>query len=278
MAKLSDQEINIVLKKIKNKYEKLISEFKKSRTLAESFEERYVNVLKSRLDLTTFLMAEIEAVEELYKREQEKRVVQENEKKEQQPKVTVADKVYEENKKKIEKYRRVVLNAQDADEDLERLLGAVREFINNYFPCLTTIYKDRRHTNEGERINFFSNKFLSNYDYKGEVPLSRQYVIALERRPRDFKKIEYEHKFVMKETAFLLNDIIDLLDSIISKDDIPQPEKKLILQKEKGNDNNWFYEYFNNLTYKDAIEKVRTFLKDLITDFRFKDIKRGYSI
>ncbi|HPO48806.1 MAG TPA: hypothetical protein PLO89_00630 [Spirochaetota bacterium] len=279
MAKLNEREINLVLTKIKNKYQKLISEFKKSRTLADGFEERYFNALKSKIDLSTFLLAEIEAVEELYKREEEKKSKEiPLKKQEQKPAPTIADKVYEENKKRIEKYPRLILDVSDADEDTERLLGGVREFINSYFQAITTIYKERRHTNEGEKNNNFSNKFLSSYDYKGEIPIARQYVIALQRRPRDFKKIEYEHKFVLKETAFLLNEILDLLESIAIKEDIPQPDKKLSLQKDKSSQENKFYEYFNNLTYKEAFEKVRGFLKDLITDFRFKDIKRGYTI
>ncbi|HOV14892.1 MAG TPA: hypothetical protein PK771_11450, partial [Spirochaetota bacterium] len=253
-------------------------EFKKSRVLSENFEERYINALKSRFDLTTFLMGEIEAVEELYKREEEKRAQQEKEKTQKlNPKPNVADKVYEENKKRIEKYTRVNLNSSEADEDLERLLGGVREFINNYYPGLQYIYKERRHSNEGEKINYYANKFLSNYDYKGEVPISRQYVAAIERRPRDFKKIEFEHKFVIKETAFLLNELLDVLEKIVEKNEIPQPEHKIILEKSKSKDENWFYEYYNGLTYKEAFEKTKNFLKDMIQDFRFKDIKRNYS-
>lgn len=279
MAKLTEQELNAALRKIRNKYEKLITDFKKSRVLIESFEERYIRALKSKMDLTTFFIAEIEAVEELYKREEEKRVLQEKEnlaKKENKP--NIADKIYEENKNRIRKYTRIQINHQDSDEEIEYLFGALREFINNYFPALVIIYKEKKHTTEGEKISDFSNKFLTHYDYKGDIPISRQYITALERRPRDFKKIEYEHKFIMKETAFLLNEILELLDKIISKNDIPMPDKKLLIEKNKNSDENWFYEYFNNLTYKESIEKTYNFLKEIITDFRFKDIRRGFSL
>lgn len=278
MAKLSEQEIDLVLKKIKNKYEKLISEFKKSRVLLENFEDRYLKALKSRFDITTFLMAEIEALDELFKKEEEKKSQQEKEKSEkinQNP--TIADKVYEENKKRILKYIRVPLNHIDSDEDLERLFGAVREFINDHLPSLEYIYRDKRHSTDGEKINFYTNKFLSNYDYKGEVPISRQYLGALERIPKDYKKIEYEHNFAMKETAFLLNELLDVLEKILKNETIPLPENKILLDKPRNSkESSKFYENYNGLVFKEAFQKTINFLGEIIHDFRFKNIKKSH--
>ena len=72
MKKLSDIEIKQVLEKIRSKYKNLINEFNKPSTMSNAFEDRYISVLKNRMDLSTFLLAEIEAVEQLYKIEVQK--------------------------------------------------------------------------------------------------------------------------------------------------------------------------------------------------------------
>ncbi|OHD18887.1 MAG: hypothetical protein A2086_13005 [Spirochaetes bacterium GWD1_27_9] len=275
--KLTEQEISIVLKKIKNRYERLVKDFKKPRSLAESFEDRYLNCLKSRMDVTVFLLAEIEAVEEIIKKEEDKKALEEKDKNVKKTQnTTIADKIFEENRKKIAKYSKVEISS-DADEEIERLIGGVREFINNYLPAIYYIYKDRRQTQDGDQINKYYQEFITKYDYKDVPPITRKYIAAFYNTPRDLKKIDYEHRLIVQETAFLLNDVLETLETIIVKEEIPFPERKIIIPNNvsKKDSENWFYEYFNGLTYKEGMKKVYSFLRDLVLDFRIKDIKRG---
>jgi hypothetical protein len=273
---LNNEEIKIALKKIRGKYDKLVTDFKKSRVISEAFEERYMSVLKSRQDLSIFILAEIEAVEELYKKEESKKEKELSEKPEkQEDKKSLADKIFEENRLKIVKYPKMDLG-YDSDEEASRLLGAVRQYLNDYFPAITYIYKERRHTSEGDKLNDYYNKLLTQYDYKGDFPIARQYIASLFRQPRDFKKVDYEHRFIMQETAFLLNDIVEILDQLIKKSLVPMPETKLVLQKKEVSPR--FFELFNGITFEESIKKNFEFLSNILTDFRFKGFKKSYKV
>jgi hypothetical protein len=277
MAKdLTNDELKIAVSKIKSKYEKLIIEFKKSRVLIDNFEDRYRSALKNRMDLSVFLLAEIEAIEELYNKEKLKKEAALAEKPAvNEEKQSLADKIFEENRQKIQKYSKIDLGTE-SDEELERLLGAIRDFLNNYFPAINMIYKERRHTAEGEKLNEYYHKLLTQYDFKGEVPITRQYSAALSRLPRDFKKIDFEHRFVMQETAFFLNDILDLLEIIIKRNSVPMPET--LLKPQKKDVSPQFYELFNGIRYDESVKLNYDFLNSILIDFRFKGFKKNYKI
>ena len=279
MKSLNDNEIKLTLKKIRSKYDELVRFYKKSRVLSDAFEERYMSALRKKNDISVFLLAEIEAVEVLLKKEdlksKEEKIVKVEK---QETKETFADKVFDENRKKIQKYPGVDLGSE-SDEEASKLLGAMRQLLNDYFPALNYIYKERRHTTEGEYVTGIYHKLVTQYDYKNEVPIAKHYCSALTRQPRDFKKIDYEHRFLMQETAFLLNDIYEALDMIVKKNNIPLPENKIIIIKnDKQNIDNNFNVLFNNLSYAESMMKVIAYIQGILTDFRLKGIKKNYRL
>ena len=277
MKQLNQTEINLALKKIRTRYEQIIKEFKKSRLLLENFEDRYIKTLRAKMDVSVFIIAEIEAVEELYKREEARKKIEIIDRidKKIDDKSSFADKVMEENRKKIEKYPKVSLG-NDASEEVERLLGAVRDFLNNYWPAITIIYKENRYNSDNEKLNNYFHKLLSTYDYKGDMPIARHYIDAINRKPKDFKKIDYEYRFILQETAFLLNDILDTLTGLLEMDKIPSIDKKINCGLIKLETDSWFREYFENLNHKECVKKVKDHIELMINDFRFKGIKKGY--
>ena len=276
MKELNDKEIRLAVNKIKSKYEEIIRKFNKGRSLIDAFEERYMRALKNRMNISVFLLAEIEAVEELYKKEEAKKELEniaKSQKSNNIPKENFADKVYNENLKKIAKYPRIHLR-NDTDEEIERLLGAVRDLINHYWHALVIIYKEKRFSNESDAIQEYYHKLLANYDYTGDFPIAKRYVDALKRKPTDLKKLDYEHRYILQETAFLLNDIAKTLNDVIQMESIPNPDKKLDIKQVTLKSDSWFYEYFKNLTHKQSVEKVLKYVNEVIDDFRFRGIKR----
>lgn len=273
--KLTNQEIYHTLDKIREKYRELIDEFKKPKSLLDAFEERYISTLKSRMDLSVFLMAEIEAYEQLYNKEVEKRKNDERKKNEQKKKTEVsksfADKIYEENKKKILKYPLLELY-DGADDEVERLLGGVRKLITEFWPAITYIYKDDMKTSGKRRFGDYYHKLITMYDYKDEVPFAKHYIESLKRIPRDNRKVEHEHQYLMKETAFILNDLLENFKEVLENDFLPSPESKLNISDTIGT--GWHLKHFKDLTVRESFEKVKNFIQSIIDDFRFKDIKR----
>jgi hypothetical protein len=278
--KLTEKEIRIAISKIKAKYDQLVREYKKSPVLAENFNDRYRNALKNNMDISTFILAEIEAVEEIMNKEKA-RVNLENRKKKITEKVKeepgVADRIWEENRKKLLKYPRIQLTT-GSDEELERLIGMIRDLVNNYWPAITLIYKEYHYSTDKEKFNGYYHKMVSFYDYTGPVPGARNYIEALNRRPLDNKKVDYEHQILMKDTAFLINDILGTLEQIIEDDKVPTPDQKLHVSKAQLlRDDNWFVEYFNDLTCKESMVKIYEYVQNAVSDFRFKYIKKNSS-
>ena len=65
MRKLTPGEIRSTVAKIRAKYKDYTYKYFKPASVAEAFEERYVQALRNGLDISSFLLAEISAVEEL---------------------------------------------------------------------------------------------------------------------------------------------------------------------------------------------------------------------
>lgn len=279
-GKLTPHEIEQAKEKIRNRYSKLIRLYSKPRSIKDAFEERYINALKSKMDISIFLFAEIEAVDELLKKEeakQEQLKLKGEAKEAVKNQTTFADKVHQENKKRLEKYERVHLS-EGADEEMEYLIGAMRRLLNDYWPAIISVFKEKKHTVYFDKVNNFHHRLIVNYDYDGpNVPITKHYITALSQRAYGQKKLDYEHRYIIQESAFLLNEMADLFAEIIAKDQIPYPERKLMIdpkvyQAAKGR----YYKLFNGKSYKDSLVNVSEFVLSLINDFRFRGIKRQY--
>jgi hypothetical protein len=217
-----------------------------------------------------FLIAEIEAVNELYNSEKEKKEIEKQKELDKQG-PSFADKVFEANRNKIEKYPKPELSFE-ADEELEKLIGAIRNLLNNYWPALTNIYNNDRSTTTKSMLSELHYQLLIKYDYKNDPPITRSYADLFKRVPVNQKKLEAEYYYILKETAFLLNNIYDILKSIIKEKRIPDIDLKLIISDH--NQKEWYNANFKHLTHKECVEKVFSYLSDVIKDFRIKDIRR----
>ena len=72
MQKLTPGEISKVVVKIRERYDLYIYKYFKNRRLKLAFEDRYLEALNMGVDVSSFLLAEIGAIEELICREEEK--------------------------------------------------------------------------------------------------------------------------------------------------------------------------------------------------------------
>ena len=140
MSNLTTAECNAALQKIRAKYDQIIRDFKKSSLLRENFEDRYIAAVRNRQNISAFLLGEIQAVEQLFKRESEKAAQQQianqesaaEKEREKISEKSIADQLYEQNILRIQKYPVVDMGTEAAD-DISRLMGAVRILINDYY-------------------------------------------------------------------------------------------------------------------------------------------------
>ena len=93
--KLNEEEIKKTLEKIRNKYKELIMKFNKPKILLEAFEDRYIRTLRNKMDISVFLLGEIDALAELHITESEKQKKKALEKRRKHSsKKSFADKIY----------------------------------------------------------------------------------------------------------------------------------------------------------------------------------------
>jgi len=269
--KLSEKEIIHTLEKIRKKYKEIIMKFNKPKIILDAFEDRYLRTLRHKMDISVFLLGEIDAIAELYQMEEEKLKKKALEKKQKHShKKSFADKIYEENRKKILKYPKVTI-CIGADEELERLIGAIRDILNNYWPIINLIFKNEFNSTTKNIFNDYYHKLLAQYDYKDNVPITKSYIFSLQKIPRDNKKIDYEHHYILKETAFLLNDILDSILNTINNEFLSLHNEKIDIL---NINNDFITKNFSGLNFKQGLEKIMNYLQEIINDFRIKEIKR----
>ena len=280
MSNLTTAELNAALHKIRAKYDQLVRDFKKSSLLRENFEDRYLNAIRTRQNLTMFVLGEIEAVDELYRREEDKALTQKAKQSAETQKSgslvsdkSFADQMAEQNAMRMRKYPAVDMGEEAAD-DISRLMGAVRILINDYFPALNVVFRDAGHSVYAERISSYYNRLMSEYDYKGDVPMARRYKDVVSVRNADHRKIDYEYRYVLQETAFLLNDIYSCLSSLIRDEAVPMPAKKIVIMPSKFGVSEKYKTLFNGKKFSEAVLIVKDFLDEILIDFRLHSIKR----
>ncbi len=266
---LTEKDLKTAVSEIRGQYERLISEFGKSRRVLEAFEDRYLFALKNRRDLSLFFRAEAEAVEQLRAKELEKPVLAASAVRREAVGPGFVDKVFEQNRQRIMKYPCLELCAE-SDDEVGRLLGAVRVYLNGYFPVLVHIYRERRYTPEWQALSNCYDRLLSRYGVSGEVPLAKAYETAVNLRPRDLKRADQERRFLMQETAFLLNELVSIIDRIIRTEAVPSPDTLFVFRT--GDEK--LVKQFNGQSFREGVRKNYEYLKNLIEDFRIKDFVR----
>lgn len=273
MKDLNTKEINLVLDKIRSKYDLLISRFNKSPSLKAAFEDRYITTLKLRKNLTVFLFAEIEAIESLIKTEEEKNKERIKEKY-AKPVKSFADTVLEQNKKRYSGYSIVKFNC-DADDEIAYLCGASRSFLNEYMPALSVIAGRINNSVLTMKINKIYNEMTEHINYKGEVPIVKHYISAIESSINQ-SRMMLEYQKAIQNIGFLLNSaagIIENLAEYLKDSDSGRIPLKKILQTPVSVQNKILTEN-PPLTLYDFSKISLSHLKKIISDFRLKDIKK----
>jgi hypothetical protein len=248
--KLTPGEITNVVEKIRRKYDEYVSKFFRPRSLRESFEGRYIRALRAKLDISSFLIAEIGAIEELIKREED-RILLGPVKVEGERAPDIADKILEENRKRIEKYEDVPFH-KDASEEVRRLLGALDGLAQESWPELAGALRNTGYSmNSLDMLNLDSQlRYLSSPD-RDEVPQFLIRLVAqLRKFPRNYSAIEREEKEYILEAAFFLNDLFSIIERVKRVyTDLSAEEKR-------------------------ALDSVLLYVWGVISDFRLKDFKR----
>ena len=212
--KLTPGEISGAVEKIRKRYDTYVNKYFKPKTLKEAFEERYIRALRSGVDISSFLMAEISAIEELIDRE-EKKMAMEPAKPEPEKQQSIADRVLEENRKRIIKYPDIQVH-KDASEETRRLLGALTVLLKDRWQQIGEALQDTMYSmNSSEMLSLDSQLHYMASTDKDETPQFLIRLVAqLRKFPRNYALIERDEKEYVLEAAFFLNDLFTVLERV----------------------------------------------------------------
>lgn len=248
--KLTPGEITGAVEKIRKKYDTYIAKYFKPRMLREAFEERYIRALRSGVDISSFLIAEISAIEELIEREEE-RVSREPAKPNVGRQQSFADRVLEENRKRIIKYPDVVFT-EGAGEEVRRLLGALTDLLRERWHEIGAALQDTMYSmSSSEMLTLDSTlRYLASATRDEPPQFLLRLIAQLRKFPRNYPAIERDEKEYILESAFFLNDLFTVLERVKRVYTDMAAEVKKVVE--------------DNLAY----------VWGIISDFRLKDLKR----
>jgi hypothetical protein len=251
--RLTDAEIRAAVDKIRVRHKDYIEKYLKGRHTLDTFEDRYIEAMRARLDMAIFLHAEMTAIEDLIKAEQQ-RIEKEQQRAEQVKKhqtesLSFADKIIAEHRERIAKYPPIQIHAEASDE-LERLYGCLSTIEREIWPgveklmraAYTSIVTSPRARLE-ERIITLSRPVDGNLS-----PRLSRYQILLSRIPASVREIEKEEKSCLLDAAFFLHDLSEVLDEMKKSPNLD------------GGD-------------KEDVDKMLGYVHNLIDDFRLKDLR-----
>ena len=179
----------------------------------------------------------------------------------------------EENLARVKKYTFNFLH-ESADIEVSHFYGAIMDFAVNYYAILWVIISDQR---QKMMLDKFDAKLNELAIPRGPNPPKRlqdhMYVIT-----RPYSKeidIERDKNEYLKESAFILHEIIDFCEKILQKNDPnwdePVKFEKLYIDEDQKRK---IVENFDGMKCVDAIRKVKDYAVAIVDDFRLKAFKK----
>ena len=247
--KLTPGEITASVEKIRRKYDEYVEKYFKPSSVRRAFEARYLEALRARVDVSSFLLAEISAIQELIAREEERIRLGPVRAAEKEP--SFADKVLEENRARISGYREVAFHP-DAGEEVRRLVGALTDLATEAWQDLARALSNTMYAMTSSEMLALDSRLRSLASPAGvEAPqILNRLVAELKKFPRIYAAIEREDKEYILEAAFFLHDLSTALKRVVEvHTEIGAARRKIV---------------------EDSIKRVWR----IIGDFRLKDLKR----
>jgi hypothetical protein len=248
---LTPGEITSTVEKIRRRYDEYVTKYFKPRGLREAFETRYLRALRSGVDVSAFLLAEISAIEELVEREDQRIQAGPLRPAASAPRADFAERVLQENRKRISPYPDIRFHA-DAGEEVRRLVGALTQLARESWGDIAVALGDTMYAMGTSEMLALDSQLRYLGSPGGEEPPSylARLMSELRRFPRNYPSIEREEKEYVLEAAFFLNDLLVVMDRVLRVYTDMAAEKRSLL------------------------EKARAWTWDVVTAFRLKDLKR----
>ncbi len=262
---MTGEEIEKVMTKLREKYRDGTKKFGGRWFDLEQLDQRYRHAMENRMNMEGFVLAEISNYDKILDRcgkGRDRKSVSEK-----------IDRILEEHAARIAHYPEIVFHPS-AGFEIARFYGALSELARHYmaiFWHITARQDIRKPLAElEERLDFLAMPRGTNPSKRIQdhrALLSRKGVTELE--------IERDKNEYLKESAFLLHDIVDFCEFAIQKKDpaweTPLRMDKLYLEEKRKKA---VIKVFTGMTGYGAILLVRDYAAGIIEDFRLGAFRR----
>ncbi len=221
--------------------------------------------IENRMNLKGFILAEIKNFEDIREKYEKRKGSAAFSKK--------IDNIIEENTARIRKYHPIQFHPA-AGFEISHLYGALSDFILNYFPILWIIIGE---PDLKRRLYLFEDTLSDLATPRGKrQPLRiEDHILILSRIDPQEIDIEKDKNNYLKESAFILHDIIEFCEELLS---IENPEWGNPLQFDRlyldGERKKRVFENFKSNTSYGAILAIGTRAQAIIDDFRLGAFRR----
>jgi hypothetical protein len=267
---LSSKEIDQLIKKLRERYRESAAEYKSRVFNLEAFEDRYKTALIKRMNLEGFILAEIANYEKIKEKCEEERHPKEPEISEFSKQV---NQIIEGNTAKIAKYLNIQFHPH-AGPEISRLYGALSDFAQSYFSILWTIIADYENKEKLHAIEQRISEFAVMKSKKHPKRIE-DHILVLARNNVSELEIEKHKNNYLKESAFLLYDIIEFMELLItvrSRDwENPLKFDKLFVEAENRKK---IMSVFSGMTPYGAILAIKERAEEILKDFRLESFRR----
>ncbi len=265
---LKKEEINELIRKLREKYRE--SSDKQNRTWfdIDAFDSRLSHAIRSRMNMEGFILAEISNFEKLKAKYDKKKKEKENSFSKE------VNRIIEENTARIKKYPEIIFHSK-CDMEISHFYGALSHLTLELFPVFWLLANDGSIKN---RINDIEERLGQLAVPRGERQPGRiaDHILVLNRPGVKDIEIEKDRNDYLKEGAFLLHEVIDFCDALMSiKNDewsFPIQFRKLFIEEERRKK---VFEIFNGMTGYGAILKIREYALSVVEDFRLAAFRRN---
>ncbi len=257
---LTPDEIRSTVAKIRGAYDSVIIGYMLSPKIKDAFEDRYLQAMRARVDMGSFLAAEMMAVRRLAEEKDELRVVDENrrlsaggtrENGNSKKSEGVADRMVRLMREKIDRYPGIGLRWDDSIE-LDRLYGALRQLEADFWTPVAKILRRVYPSRYSGPLVTLEKQFFEYAGYGGDgfPPRLYTYVNLENRFPRNDQQLQQESMRCILDASFFLHEVGDALRELLLENSLDLKERK-------------------------QVEMAADFVHTIKDDFRLHDLKRS---
>ena len=258
---LKEEELRALCEKLRARYDDCAKKYSPVWFSRTEFESRFALAKRNRMDIEGFILAEIANFEKIRERYETK-------KKEKNSFSKKVDSIIEENLARIRKYPPIDFHPK-AGIEIRHLYGAMSDLAQGYIPVLWLICSDYRKKNFITALEHSLQQFALPRGSRSPAAIE-DHILLLNRQNVTELEIEKGRSTYMKESAFMLYNIITFCDSVLSGKNSSEFETPVRFDKAffSPDVKKRVIELYSDCTGFGAIARIKERCEEILADFR----------